>query len=155
MALQPLATWEDARTILDEALPQAETAIQKMKFYGDQYPAQNSNPEGLAKLLSQLNVCVIELGELQPILERVKNWSERKYEIEKGLEAMRIIRSNKSAAYAKEAKYEKMDDKGYVSVIVDASAMHMRVQNARSSARDNTEAMRSRISQIKGSIRSS
>lgn len=155
MAYQPLATWEDARAILDEALPEAETKIEKMKFYGEQYPAQNNSPEGLASLLSQLNVCVIELGEMQPVLERVKNWSERKYEIEKGLEAVRIIRTKQSAAFAKEAKYEKMDAKDFLSIIVDASAMYMRVQNARSSARDTTEAMRSRISQIKGSMRSS
>lgn len=152
--MRPLYNWDDARSILDEVMPKAETEIEKTIHWLRQYPAQNGNPEGLSTLLSQLNVCVLELGELQSQIERVKNWTDRRWEMEKGLEAVKIMR-DKSAAYAKEAKYVPIDERNYLQAVVDSSAMHLRLQNARSSARDTTEAIRSRISQIKGAIRSS
>jgi len=153
--MQPLGSWQDVTKILAETVPVAERAIKQTVFYVKQYPGLNDNPEGLSTLLARLNVCVAELGELQPIMERVKNWTDRRYEIEKSLAAMRVIETGKAANYAKEAKYEALVKQDFLSKVVDSSSMYLRLQNARSTARDTTEALRSRISQIKGAQRSS
>lgn len=143
----------------------ADEHIEKLKVKADYYisltagdirlyPKCNDNAEQLSQLLANLNYYVLELGEIQAKCERLKTWTDKRYEIEKGLETVRIVREDKKAVnYAQSAKYEKIQ--GYLDIMVNAAALYMRVQNARSSARDTTEAIRSRISQIKGAIRSS
>lgn len=151
--MQPL-TWDVVKKRLEYWQPRVDDLTAKTSADIQRYPHQNDNAEGLAQLLANLNYYVMRLGEVQPRLERLKMWAEKRYEIEKGLETVRIARDEKkSVSYAENAKYEKVQE--FLDTMVNASALHMRVQNARSSARDTTEAIRSRISQIKGSIRSS
>lgn len=147
-------TWELVRIRLDELLPQAETLIDRTSKWIFKYRENNHDQEKLSTILAELNKLVFQLGELQSRYERLKNWTDKRYELEKAISAVKIIRSGKAANYAKEAKYEEIEKNDYMESTVDASAMHMRLQNARSSARDNTEGIRSRISTIKGSMRS-
>lgn len=151
--MQPL-TWDVAQKRLEYWQPKADELIALTTADIQKYPHHNDDPEILSQLLANLNYYVMRLGELQPRTERLKMWTEKRYEIEKGLETVRIARDEKKpVTYAQNAKYEKVQQ--FLDTMVNASALHMRVQNARSSARDTTEAIRSRISQIKGSIRSS
>ncbi len=151
--MQPLS-WESAADMLAYWKPKVDDVIKLTSADIQRYPHVNDNAESLAQLLANLNYYVMKLGEIQPRLERLKTWTEKRYEIEKGLETVRIARDEKkSVTYASNAKYEKVQE--FLDTMVNAGALHMRVQNARSSARDTTEAIRSRISQIKGSIRSS
>lgn len=151
--MQPFS-WESVQKQLERLQPIVEQTIGLTAKDIQNYPFVNNNGEHLSQLLANLNYYVLKLGELQPQLERLKNWTEKRYEIEKGLETVRITRDEKKPVnYAQNAKYEKVQ--AFLDIMVTASALHMRVQNARSSARDTTEAIRSRISQIKGAIRSS
>lgn len=147
-------SWELVRETLGELEPTISKIISLTAADIQKYPHHNDDPEALSQILANLNYYVLKLGELQPRCERLKTWTDKRYEIEKGLETVRIIREEKKAAnYAQSAKYESVQQ--YLDTMVSASALHMRVQNARSSARDTTEAIRSRISQIKGAVRSS
>ncbi len=151
--MEPL-TWEIVRTRITEMSPKAEELIARTSGWIKKYREYNHSIEPLSTILSELNKLVFELGELQSRYERLKSWTDKRYEIEKAIEAVKIIRAGKPGTYAKEAKYEEIDKKDFLQAVVDSSAMHLRVQNARSSARDTTEGIRSRISTIKGSIRS-
>lgn len=147
-------SWELAQKKLEELEPLVNQTVNLTAADIQKYPRMNDNGEHLSQLLANLNYYVLKLGELQPQLEQLKNWTDKRYEIEKGLETVRITREEKKAVnYAQSAKYEKVQQ--FLDIMVSASAMYMRVQNARSSARDTTEAIRSRISQIKGALRSS
>lgn len=145
-------TWELCRQRIDEWSEEVEeflngaaTNIQNYRIVGD-------DMDGLLKILGELNHQVMRLGDYQAKFKRLELWTDKRYSIEKGLEVVRIVRSGKANNYAQDAKYEKVQK--FLGTMVDASAMHMRVQNGRSSARDTTEAIRSRISVIKGAIRS-
>lgn len=147
-------SWESVREKIVELQPEVERVVGLTAADIQKYPHVNDNPESLSQLLANLNFYVLKLGELQPQLEQLKTWTEKRYEIEKGLEVVRLIRDEKKpVGYSDAAKYEKVQQ--FLDTMVTAGALHLRVQNARSSARDTTEAIRSRISQIKGSIRSS
>jgi hypothetical protein len=147
-------TWEGAGNSLDMLAPLVEKLVAATAADIKRYPAVNNNGEHLAQLLANLNYYALRLGELQPTLEQLKSWTEKRYEIEKGLETVRLTRDEKRpVSYAQNAKYEKVQ--AFLDTMVNAGALHLRVQNARASARDTAEAIRSRISQIKGAIRSS
>lgn len=147
-------SWEEAAKELDVLIPEVEKIVGLTAADIRRYPSMNNNGEHLSQLLANLNYYVLRLGELQARLEHLKTWTEKRYEIEKGLETVRLARDEKRAVnYAQNAKYERVQQ--FLDTMVNASALYMRVQNGRSSARDTTEAIRSRISQIKGAIRSS
>lgn len=147
-------SWETVKNELDELEPVVANLVGLTSKDIFRYPRVNNNPEQLSQLLANLNYYVLNLGENQARLEQLKLWADKRYEIEKGLETVRLAREEKRAVnYAQNAKYERVQQ--FLDTMVNASALYMRVQNARSSARDTTEAIRSRISQIKGTIRSS
>lgn len=151
--MNPLS-WPVVDDMLKSHTPAANNVITLVANDIKLYPRCNDDAEKLSQLLANLNYYVLELGEIQARCERLKTWTDKRYEIEKGLETVRIVREEKKAVnYAQSAKYEKIQS--YLDIMVSAAALYMRVQNARSSARDTTEAIRSRISQIKGAIRSS
>ena len=146
-------TWESVAKQLTALKTPIEQLIALTLADIERYPKMNENGEHLAQLLANLNYYVMQLGECQPKYKRLDIWCEKRYEIEKGLETVRIHRDeNKAVNYAQNAKYEKIQN--FLDTMVEASAMHMRVQNARSSARDTTEAIRSRIGQLRGAQRS-
>lgn len=149
--MEPLS-WEVCRQRIDEAQAEAEEHLNIAARYIQMYRTANDDGEKLSQILAELNFRVLRLGDLQAKFKRLELWTDRRYELEKGLAAVKLLREKKPATFAKEAKYESVEQ--YLDIMVDASAMHMRLQNGRSSARDTTEAIRSRISQIKGAIRS-
>lgn len=151
--MEPL-DWQVVRSRIDELAPKTEKLIERTSGWIKKYRSSNHHQEALSTILHELNILVFELGELQARYERLKNWTDKRYEIEKAIEAVKIIRTGKAGNYAKEAKYEEIEKQDYLQAVVDSSAMHMRIQNARSSARDTTEGIRSRISTLKGSMRS-
>lgn len=140
-------TWNYCREKIDTWSKEAETNLNITVKYIQMYRDNLDSGETLARVLSELNYRVLRLGDLQAKYKRLELWADKRYELEKGLAAVELIRNGKSAAYAKEAKYENLHE--YLDIVVDASAMHMRLQNGRSSARDTTDAIRSRLSQIK------
>lgn len=148
-----MLNWETVRSEYERLKPIIEEAIRLSLNDIRRYPINNNNGETLSQLLANLNWSVQKLGELQPQIARLKGWTEGRYSIEKGLETVRIVKSGKPVGYAGNAKYEKVQE--FLDITVETDALHMRVQNARSSARDTTEAIRSRIGQLRGQIRSS
>lgn len=147
-------SWDVVRERLNDREVMAQRWIGLAAADIKKYPHTHGNPEALAQLLANLNYYVLELGELQAETEQMKTWTEKRYEIEKGLEVVRLVRDEKKpVGFSDAAKYEKVQQ--FLDTMVSAGALHLRVQNARSSARDTTEAIRSRISQIKGALRSS
>lgn len=146
-------SWEVCAQRIIEWSVTAEEHLNITAKYIGLYRQNNDDQEKLSQILAELNFRVLHLGDLQSKFKRLELWTSGRYEIEKSLAALAIMREKKSASFAKEAKYEAVDH--FLDIVVDASAMHMRLQNGRSSARDTTEAIRSRISQIKGAIRSS
>lgn len=146
-------SWELAKNEIEKLEPDVAETIKLTSRDIASYPHYNNNEEHLSQLLANLNWYVLRLGEFQAQLEQLKIWTERRYEIEKGLETVRIVRDeNKPFNYATAAKYERV--KGFLDTMVTAGALCMRVQNARSSARGTNEAIRTRISLIKGAQRS-
>lgn len=147
-----MSRWDEVKAELDEWEPKAIQSINEAVKHINSYSRYNDNPQMLSQVLSALNYQVMVLGDLQSRYKKMQLWTEKRYEIEKGLEKSRIVNEeNKSAAFADGAKYNKVQD--YLDTMVQAAAMFMRVQNARSSARDTTEAIRSRISQLKDNLR--
>lgn len=146
-------SWELCSKRIADWQPGAEEHLQASAKYIQMYRVTNDDGEKLSQILAELNYRVMMLGDLQARFKRIELWTSHRYEIEKALSAVTLLRDKKPATYAKEAKYETVQQ--YLDTMVDASAMHMRLQNGRSSARDTTEAIRSRISQIKGALRSS
>lgn len=141
-------SWDAAQKQLAELEPIVDENVRLSAADIGRYPQHNNNGEHLSQLLANLNWYVQKFGELQPLAEQLKKWTEKRYEIEKGLEVVRIVREDgKSATFADSAKYEKVQD--FLDIMVRSSALQMRVQNARSSARDTTEAIRSRIAQLR------
>ncbi len=147
-------SWEDAEVMVNKLKPTVDTTVDlSMKDIG-RYPRMNDNGEHLSQLLANLNWYVQKLGDLHADAEGLKTWTEKRYEIEKGLELNRLIKVDKvGVTQAAGAKYEKVQQ--YLDIMVRAGVLHQRVQNARSSARDTTEAIRSRIGQLRGQQRSS
>lgn len=147
-------TWELARERIESVKDKCEEHLQIVAKQIQMYRTANDDGERLAQLLADLNYHVMILGDYQAGMKRLELWTTHRYAMEKAFSKLRLLRSEKkvSAAYAEEAKYEGLES--FLDIMVDASAMHMRLQNGRSSARDTTEAIRSRISQIKGALRS-
>lgn len=146
-------SWEVCKDRIATWAAEAEPHLNKAAEYIQRYRVVNDSGEQLSQLLAELNFRVLHLGDLQAKVKRIELWTDKRYEIEKALAAVTLLREKKPATYAKEAKYETVQE--FLDIMVDASALHMRLQNGRSSARDTTEAIRSRISQLKGDQRSS
>lgn len=146
-------SWELCKQRMDDWRSDVEEQLNFTAKYIQLYRSSNDDGEKLSQLLAELNYRVMRLGDYQAKYKRLASWTDKRYEMEKALAALKLLKEKKPASYAKEAKYETMQD--FLDIMVDADAMHMRLQNGRSSARDTTEAIRSRISQIKGAIRSS
>lgn len=145
--------WEFVAKELELLKGPAEELIANTLADIKRYPHHNNDGESLSQLLANLNYYVMQLGELQPRVRKLDLWCDKRYEIEKALETVRIHKEeNKAVNYAQNAKYIKVQD--FLDLVVQSSALHMRVQNARSSARDTTEAIRSRIGQLRGAQRS-
>lgn len=146
-------SWTDAEAKLKKLEPIVEEKVRLSAADIAKYPLMNDNGEHLSQLLANLNWYVQGLGELQPQAEAIKTWTEKFYEAEKGIEKTRLVKQEKMAiGLADGAKYQSVVQ--YIDIMVRAGALHMRVQNARSSARDTTEAIRSRIGQLRGQQRS-
>lgn len=146
-------SWELCKQRMAEWAADVEEQLNFAAKYIQLYRASNDDGEKLSQLLAELNYRVMRLGDYQAKYKRLALWTDKRYEMEKALAALKLLKQKNPATYAKEAKYESVGQ--YLDIMVDADAMHMRLQNGRSSARDTTEAIRSRISQIKGAIRSS
>lgn len=146
-------SWARVKELLEKWQPKVVDKITGAAADVNKYPYALNNEETLAQLLANLNFFAVSLGEWQARYKRLDLWCDKRYEIEKGLETVRIVKEGKATNYAQSAKYEKVQE--YLDIMVNASAMHMRVQNARAASRDTAEAIRSRISQIKGARRSS
>lgn len=147
-------SWESVKAELERLEPVVNQTITLALKDIESYPHYNNNEEFLSQLLANLNWYVMQLGEYHAELEQLKIWSDKRYEIEKGLETVRIVREDgKPVNYANNAKYGKV--KEFLDIMVTSSALCLRVQNARSSARGTNEAIRTRISLIKGAQRSS
>lgn len=140
--------WTSAEKRLAALKAEAEENIKLSQADIGRYPKFNDDGQSLSQLLANLNWYVQRLGELHAQAESLQLWTSKRYDIEKGLEVMRIVRVDKKAVnFAENAKYQKIAD--FLDIMVEASALHKRVQNARSSARDTTEAIRSRIGQLR------
>lgn len=146
-------SWDLCRSRIDELGAEAEPHLNVIAKYIQMYRGQIDNEDQLAQILAELNYRVLETGDLQAKVRRIDLWTDKRYEMEKSFAALKVIREGKAVNYAKEAKYEGLEK--WLDTMVDASALHLRLQNGRSSARDTTEAIRSRISQLKGAQRSS
>jgi hypothetical protein len=147
-------SWELVQAEIARLEPTVNTTLGLVRKDIESYPHYNNNEEFLSQLLANLNWYVLQLGDLHAELEPLKIWTDKRYEIEKGLETVRIVRDErKPVNYANNAKYEAV--KLFLDTMVTAGALCMRVQNARSSARGTNEAIRTRISLIKGAQRSS
>lgn len=151
-AIRP-QTWETITQRYDNVLPMVEKTIPLSQADIDRYPKYNNNGEHLSQLLANLNYYVQLLGELHAVTEQLKAWTDKRYEAEKGLEKYRLIQSKMAIGTAEGAKYEKVVT--FLDIMVMCAGLDKRVVNARSSARDTTEAIRSRIGQLRGQLRSS
>ena len=152
-AIRP-QTWETIEQRYNNVLPQVEKTIPLSQADIDRYPRMNDNGEHLSQLLANLNYYVQLLGELHAVTEQLKTWTEKRYEAEKGIEKYRLVKTEKMAiGLADGAKYTHVTQ--YLDIMVMCDGLDKRVQNARSSARDTTEAIRSRIGQLRGQLRSS
>lgn len=151
---QSYESWDEVRSDFALVAPDADKKIALTREDIKRWPRFIHDGESLAQLLANLNFYVMELGEIHAKTERMSNWTKEQFAAEKGIELARIVNAEKkSATYAAGAKYEKVQQ--FIGTMVEASALHLRVQNCRSSARDTTEAIRSRIGQLRGAIRSS
>lgn len=149
-AIRP-QTWETIQQRLENALPTADTVIPLSQADIDRYPKLNGNGESLSQLLANLNYYVQLLGELHSVTEQLKLWTDKRYEAEKGIEKFRLIKEDKLAVgTADGAKYNSVVQ--YLDTMVQCAGLDKRVQNARSSARDTTEAIRSRIGQLRSQV---
>lgn len=144
--------WDLVQQKFEEYSAKAEPLIDQTRHWVKQYPAQLQSEEGLHSLLAQLNVLVLDLGELQSDAAKIKQWTDTQYDIEKSRHFIELVNSKKPVSYANGAKYLGAEE--YLQLTVACASLHLRLQNARASARDTTEGIRSRISTIKGSIRS-
>ena len=145
--------WDLAEAQYEEYLEISGPLIEQTRHWVRQYPAQLNSEEGLHSLLAQLNRLVLDLGELQADAAKLKQWTDTQYDIEKSKHFIALVKDGKAVTYANGAKYD--INEGILQLTVGCASLHLRVQNARASARDTTEGIRSRISTIKGSIRSS
>jgi hypothetical protein len=143
--------WDDAIADTAKVKLNAESWIAAAAKYRLDYQKYLSNEEMLADILSKVNACTFKLGEYQAQIKRVFAWTEKRWEMEKGLNTVALYRDKKatSISAAKEMKYEGIEH--LLDPVAEADALHLRIQNARSSNRDTAEAIRSRISQIKQS----
>lgn len=145
-------TWETITQRYDNVFPIINKTIEDSQSDIRKYPRMNGNGEQLAQLLANLNYYVEKLGELHAVTEALKTWTDKRYDIEKALAAVNVVKSGKPTTYANNAKYEVAQN--FLDKMVMAASLHLRVQNQRSSARDTTEALRSRIGQLRGQLRS-
>lgn len=151
-AIRP-QTWETIEKRFENIKPVVDSTIPLSQADIDRYPKYNGNGEHLSQLLANLNYYVQLLGELHAVTEQLKTWTDKRYEAEKGLEKYRLVKSEKMAiGTAEGAKYEKVVT--FLDIMVMCDGVDKRVVNARSSARDTTEAIRSRIGQLRGQLRS-
>ena len=147
-------SWETISDRLENVSSIVEDTIQKSQSDITKYPRINGNGKSLSQLLANLNYYVQLLGEIHATTEALSTWAEKRYEIEKGLELHRLTGKEKmGVTQAGGAKYERVQE--YLDTMVKCVALNKRVQNARSSARDTTEAVRSRIGQLRGQMRAS
>lgn len=151
-AIRP-QTWETITQRYENVLPKVNQTIPLSQADIDRYPKMNNNGEHLSQLLANLNYYVQLLGELHAVTEQLKAWTDKRYEAEKGLEKYRLIKEKMAIGTAEGAKYEKVVT--FLDIMVMCAGLDKRVVNARSSARDTTEAIRSRIGQLRGQLRSS
>ncbi len=140
------ARYNSVEKLVSHFVPLAQADI-------DLYPRNNNNGEGLSQLLANLNYYVGVLGEIHSITEELKIWTDKRYEVEKGMEKYRLVKEEKMAiGLADGGKYNKVGS--YLDIMAACAGIDKRVQNARASARDTTEAIRSRIGQLRGQARS-
>lgn len=151
-SIRPM-TWEVIEQRVANVKPIAEKNISLSQADIERYPRDNNNGEFLSQLLANLNWYVQLLGEIHSVTEQLKLWTDKRYEAEKGLEKYRLIQTKMAIGTAEGAKYEKVVS--YLDIMVECAGLDKRVQNARSTARDTTEAIRSRIGQLRGQLRSS
>ena len=138
--------YKNAEKLVSHFVPLAQGDI-------DLYPRNNNNGEGLSQLLANLNYYVGVLGEIHSITEELKIWTDKRYEVEKGIEKYRLVKEEKMAiGLADGGKYNKVAN--YLDIMAACVGIDKRVQNTRASARDTTEAIRSRIGQLRGQARS-
>lgn len=147
-------TWDTISERHEIVLKLADYFIPLSQADIDRYPRINGDGEALSQLLANLNYYVQLLGEIHSATEQLKIWTDKRYEAEKGIEKYRLIKGESMAiGLADGGKYNKVVE--FLDIMVVCEGLNKRVQNARSSARDTTEAIRSRIGQLRGQLRSS
>lgn len=147
-------SWEEVRGKLNKLKPLVDKTVADCEKDMARYPKMNNNGEHLSQILANLNWYVMKLGNIHSETEALKVWTEKRFEIEKGIELDRLVKVEKvGVTQAAGTKYVHVQQ--FLDPVVRASAMHLKVQNARSTARDATEGIRSRIGQLRGQMRSS
>lgn len=150
--MQDQLTWELVKDKYTSLKSEVDKNVGLSSTEIGKYPTHNEDGEYLSKLLANLNWYVQKLGDLHAQAERLKMWTEKRYDIEKGNAAVRLVKGGMPVTNSNNAKYKEIEQ--FLDIMVDTKAVCMKVQNARSSARDTTEAIRSRIGQLRGQLRS-
>lgn len=148
-------TWDSVEAKLEELQPETDEAIRKVDIEVSRWAHYKDDPENLAQILANVNYYAIELGKLYATYEKLQLWATKRYDIEKGMAAVRGIRSGKSATHAEATKYADPNIHRALDIMAEAVSRYRLVQNQRATARDSAEGIRSRIGQLRNEIRSS
>ena len=146
-------TWESVKEELDQreerVLKNKNAAVQ----LAERYVKSIDNPEALNKILAMASNIATTSGNLQAELKAYEVWTDKRWEAEKSLEKVKKIEDGLSASAADAYKYR--DIQGYLDTLVRAASLHLMAQNAKTSAKGTADSIRSRLSWLKDSIRSS
>lgn len=147
-------TWDIVKKELDDR----EERVLKNKnaaiMLANRYVNNLNNPEKLNQILAMANNISTTAGNLQAELKEYEGWTDKRWEVEKALEKVRKMEANNLSASAADA-YKYQDIQPYLDILVRASSLHLMSQNAKSSAKGTADSIRSRLSWLKDTIRSS
>lgn len=147
-------TWD----IVKKELDAREERVLKNKnaavSLANRYVKNLNNPEKLNQILAMANNISTTAGNLQAELKEYEGWTDKRWEVEKALEKVRKMEANKISASAADA-YKYQDIQPYLDILVRAASLHLMSQNAKTSAKGTADSIRSRLSWLKDTIRSS
>lgn len=147
-------TWDTVKKELDareERVLKNKDAAVKL---ANRYVTHLNNPEKLNEILAMANNVSTTAGNLQAELKEYELWTDKRWEAEKALEKVRKMENNNLSASAADA-YKYQDIKDLLDIVVRASSLHLLAQNTKSSAKGTADSIRSRLSWLKDTIRSS
>lgn len=120
----------------------------------NRYVTHLNNPEKLNEVLAMANNVSTTAGNLQAELKEYEIWTDKRWEAEKALEKVRKMENNNLSASAADA-YKYQDIKELLDIVVRAASLSLLAQNTKSSAKGTADSIRSRLSWLKDTIRSS